>query len=406
MIDTRLRDLLEAVLRLPLLLKLVVANTAVLALGVGFTAWIPTTRNVAPMDPGSAPMLLAGTVLATVLLGVVVNAVVVHFALSPLRRMEETATRIDRGREDARVGTSSIADPELGRLMQRFDQILDTLTEARERQQVAASLLVDSEERVRMRIADDLYGDMGQRLAAILLLLGRVARSTPEERASRESAGVLGRIQDELEEVLEGVRRTARDLRPPELDDLGIMAAIQAEVRTVDTRMPGRVVLEAGPADLPLGQSEGLVFFRLIQEGLSLVLTGGSGGGAPSADGRDGADSAPRESVTLTIHVSDDSVQCDIGSEDPIDRCPPSAAEGSTMPKIPGRPGRWGDLDGRELPGPRLEPMRERAAWIGGSVRVLERRPTGSILRIRVPTSHRHADPHEGTGTSTPRLSA
>ena len=351
---------------------LVVANTAVLALGVGFTAWILSTA-AAPPRSGSAAVLLAGTVLAMLLLGVVVNAAVVHFALTPLRRMEETATRIDRGREDARVGTSNIADPELSRLMRRFDQILDTLTEARERQQVAASLLVDSEERVRMRIADELYGDVGQRLAAVLLLVGRVARRTPEERASRESAGVLDRIQDELAQVLESIRRTARDLRPPELNDLGIMAAIQAEVRTVDARSPVDVTLKSGPADLPLGDSEGLILFRLIQDGLSRVLEGTTDGGGSPEDAEGPAGSASGGAcVTLIVDASDDAVRCDIESDGPV--------------------------------GPGLEPMRERATWIGGSVRVLRGRSGGNVLRIRIPASRRCTDPGGTEEGGSPRL--
>lgn len=404
MIEIRLRALLEALLRLPLLLKLVVANTAVLVLGVGVTAWILSTA-AANTDPGSAPALLAGAVLVTLALGVLTNTVVVHLALSPLRRMEETATRIDRGREDARVGASSIADPQLGRLMRRFDQILDTLTEARERQQVAASLLVDAEERVRMRIADDLYGDVGQRLAAVLLLLGRVARSSPEERASRESAGVLGRIQDELAQVLEGVRKTARHLRPPELDDLGIMAAIQAEIRTLEARARVPVTLESGPAELPLGQPEGLVLFRLIQEGLSLVLEGRTGADAPAEDGN-GARPASPGAVTVAMETSDDSIQCDIESDGPIGRGLSHGLEETMILAAGARSGDPGNPRGREWTDPRLEPMRERAAWIGGSVRVLQRRPTGSLLRIRIPASRRHTDPHEETGASPRRISA
>lgn len=401
MIETRLREVMEAALRLPLLIKLVVANTAVLVLGVGFTAWVLSTTG---SHFGSAPALLAGAVLASIVLGVIANAVVVHFALSPLRRMEETATRIDRGREDARVGTSSIADPELGRLMRRFDQILDTLTEARERQQVAASLLVDSEERVRMRIADDLYGDVGQRLAAILLLVGRVARSTSADRDSEAATSVLARIQEELAEVLEGVRRTARNLRPPELDDLGIMAAVQAEVRTVDARSGIPVVLESGPSDLPLGKAEGLVLFRLIQEGLSLILEGrsvdASSRGASETD--DPVEGTTRNGVSLSVQVSEDSVRCDIESDRPI-----HAGSTRADPAIPDvrRPGPMEDPNPRVRPTGRLEPMRERAAWIGGTVTILDRRPTGSILRIVIPVGRRHSDPRDGNA-SRARLSA
>ncbi|MDX1567670.1 MAG: histidine kinase, partial [Longimicrobiales bacterium] len=345
--DTRdeswMRGLIDAALRLPLLLKLVVANTVILLAGVGLTAGVVG-------EPGTTSSILAGILLVTILLGAWVNTVVVGLALSPLRRLEETAAEVDGGRDDARAGRSALADRELSALMARFDEMLDTLEEARARQQMAASRLVDSEERTRTRIAGQLYGDVGQRLATILLFIGRALREgSPDSEVDtrRDSADVLVRVQDEVTEVLEDIRRTARSLRPPELDDLGIMAAIQAEIRTVDARSRVPVTLRSAPPDLPLEEHVGLALFRLIQEGVSLILQ----------------ETAP-EAVTLAIEASEDTATCEIVAVDGL--LSASSACG-------------GDL--LEL----LDPMRERAGWIGGVVSLTESDDPGVGLRIEVP---------------------
>jgi len=364
----------EWILRIPLPLKLVVANTAVLVVGVALMAWALAAPWGASETAGTfgTPGILLGIAVGTILLGAVVNTVVVRIALSPLRTLEETAIRVDAGRDDARAGTSVIADRDLHALMERFDGMLDSLGEARSRQQAAASRLVDSEERLRMRIAGQLYGDVGQRLAALLLTIVPAVRGNGSDPKA-DPVETLTNVQSEVGEVLEIIRGTARSLRPPELDDLGVMAAVQAEVRTIDDRSPVSVVLRAAPPDLPLEEHAALVLFRLIQEGLGVVLK----------------ESTPT-GIDLTIRATDTSVRCEIEATRP---------DGEPSPRI-----------GEGLPDGLLEPMRERAAWIRGHVSVAERAPGCPRLQIEIPASRdgrrsRASTLESPNGSSSPSFS-
>lgn len=142
----------------------------------------------------------------------------------------------------------------------------DTSTERRLRTLGAGVLRATEEE--RQRIARELHDDTAQSLAALLLRLQLVAR-TPDESTRQ---GLLEQMQREIEGIVEGVRRIARGLRPPALEDVGLDAAIRSQLR--------RCFDESGiDTDLHLenvGQllsSEGqLVVYRVVQEALSNVI--------------------------------------------------------------------------------------------------------------------------------------
>ena len=92
-----------------------------------------------------------------------------------------------------------------------------------------AKSALSAEEEERKRIARELHDDTAQTLAALLIRL-RLARGT-EDPAARDAH--LDQFRGEIGEALERIRRFARGLRPPALDELGLVPALESHVRTL-----------------------------------------------------------------------------------------------------------------------------------------------------------------------------
>ena len=82
---------------------------------------------------------------------------------------------------------------------------------------------VEAEE--RLRIAREIHDDLQQSLAAVRLELGTILKLT---QGAESEVGDLARVASRhLGEVIESTRRIVRDLRPPELDAIGLNAALE-----------------------------------------------------------------------------------------------------------------------------------------------------------------------------------
>jgi hypothetical protein len=105
----------RALLAVPLLYKLLIANVAIVVLGaVVGTAF---TAELVRFDPTASTVKLIGVFgLVGVGVSALANVVVLKLALSPLKRLERTAERVERGDRDAYVARSPLADAELQHL--------------------------------------------------------------------------------------------------------------------------------------------------------------------------------------------------------------------------------------------------------------------------------------------------
>jgi len=98
------------------------------------------------------------------------------------------------------------------------------LREAHRRMQALSARLLQVEETERRRIARELHDGVGQLLTAVKLRLAGL-NSTSADYALRRSECVAA-----IDEALEQVRRISRDLRPSQLDDLGLVAALRSHL--------------------------------------------------------------------------------------------------------------------------------------------------------------------------------
>lgn len=99
----------------------------------------------------------------------------------------------------------------------------------RDLQDLTKRLLLQEKE-VTRRLAQSLHDQLGQTLAAMRLSLDAVGAATPENRL-RALDAAHPRLTRLIEQAVREVRQVLVDLRPPLLDERGLVAAIDNELR-------------------------------------------------------------------------------------------------------------------------------------------------------------------------------
>ena len=120
-------------------------------------------------------------------------------------------------------------------------------------------------EDVRTLIAQELHDDTAQQISAHLIRLKLLENAETDEQREEH----LEQLREGLRETAEGVRRIARGLRPPELEDAGLFAALQAHARLLDESRGFQVGMEVQSVDRYLTPDGLLVLYRIIQEALT-----------------------------------------------------------------------------------------------------------------------------------------
>ncbi len=256
----------RALLGVPLLYKILIANALIVAFGaVAGTAFVSHVARAWPSHSVWLLVLTVGTV--GVVVSVLANWLILRLALSPLWSIEDAASRVEAGDLDARASVSIVADPSLARLGRVLNDMLDSISRYRVRLRRLAASSVRAAEEERKRLSRELHDDTAQRLAALMLRLSAVRRKIDDPDLDRH----LEAFRSELAETLESIRRYARGLRPPALDDAGFEAAVRGLARDM-SQVGLDVQVTVGALPVQIAESVELALYRMIQEALSNVV--------------------------------------------------------------------------------------------------------------------------------------
>lgn len=257
---------IAALLRLPLLYKILIANSIIVGLGAGVgtmavAAWLR-------LDPHRSTVTLVCLLgISGAVLSIAVNLLILRVALAPLRELERTARQVEAGDFSARARTSVLADRDFTRLTRVTNQMLDRVRRYHSRIQRLAARALRAGEEERKRISWELHDDAAQRLATLMVRLRTVLREVDDPEVARKLEG----FREELRDTLESIRGYARGLRPPALDDLGVVHAIEGLARQAADRGV-HVAFEAHEVPPDLGEDLELALYRMVQEALTNVV--------------------------------------------------------------------------------------------------------------------------------------
>jgi len=208
-------------------------------------------------------------------------------------------------------------------------------------------LIRDAQETERRRVARDLHDSVNQILSAVKFRL----QSVEEKLAAREDAAwrdVL-KAQAHLKKAMHEVRRISRNLRPSELDDLGLVPAVRSLAEEFAERTGVKLDLSfAGLPEKISGDTE-LNLYRILQEALGNIER--------HAQARCIVLHLSKEGSVLRARIRDDGRGFD-----------------------PQRPRAEG-----QRPGMGLVDMRERAEFVGGRCALTSEPGKGTEIVIEMP---------------------
>lgn len=150
-----------------------------------------------------------------------------------------------------------------------YRQAVAQLRHSHEELRRLADHLQSVREHERIVIAREIHDEMAQSLAAQKIDMARLrARLAQDPQLLELADGIL----DSMEETISVVQRILTELRPSLLDDLGLVAAIEWQVREFRRRTNICCSLKLPETEPELSNRERTTLFRILQEALSNVM--------------------------------------------------------------------------------------------------------------------------------------
>lgn len=219
------------------------------------------------------------------------------------------------------------------------------LRRSREELQHLSANIQDVREQEKTRIARELHDDLGQQLAVLKLEVHGIENRA--EGLKRALGGAdLRSIYAMIDQLVVSVRRIAVDLRPAILDDLGLVPAIEWFTGEFSARYGIRIIRHIEADKIDFNQESATAVFRIVQEAMTNVAR------------HSGA-------TKVTLKIERDETSCIVSIVD--------NGHGCSSDERPGR-NSFGLLG-----------MRERAARLGGNLRIQTAPDEGFALFVSLP---------------------
>jgi len=134
--------------------------------------------------------------------------------------------------------------------------------------QLARERLVLAREEERRRLRRNLHDSIGPTLAALSLRAGSVRNLIEQDPPAAQEQ--FNELREQIHSVITDIRRVVYNLRPPALDELGMLPAIQEQARQFSTG--GLQVSVDAPDQMPpLPAAVEVAAYRIVTEALANV---------------------------------------------------------------------------------------------------------------------------------------
>ncbi|HVJ47613.1 HAMP domain-containing sensor histidine kinase [Desulfitobacterium sp.] len=308
-----------------------------------------------------AVMAMVWRFIATALfvsaVGIIAAVILTRVLTHPIRDLVSLTQKVAKG--DLNVQGVVHSEDEIGVLTQAFNQMTSSLSESdREREELLQQLkekeemrlqllekLITAQEEERKRISRELHDETSQALTSLIVNL-KVLES---EASFRDVGDRLQEMRQVVSETLDEVHHLARELRPSVLDDLGLVPALERYVREYgETYGIEADFHNMGFRDQRVSAPAEVALYRIIQEALTNV-----------------AKYAEAQTVSVLLDWREDWVSAIVEDD----------GTGFDLEKVTTSPSHGLGLFG----------MQERAALLGGSLRIESQLGYGTTVFIKVP---------------------
>jgi signal transduction histidine kinase len=200
--------------------------------------------------------------------------------------------------------------------------------------------LVTAREEERRRLRGDLHDGLGPTLAGAILTIEAARQLLSRDPEAAD--GLLDRAAASVENTVADVRRLVYGLRPPALDQLGLIGALREQTSALTSGSDLICNVEAPIPMPPLPAAVEVAAYRITQEALTNIVRHAQ---------------AQKASVLITV---DDALHLEITDD------------GRGLPHSP-------------RPGIGLTSMRERTAELGGSLDIQTTPNRGTTISVQLP---------------------
>jgi signal transduction histidine kinase len=147
-------------------------------------------------------------------------------------------------------------------------RLYEEISRSEEKLRDLAEQMINNQEEERRRVSRELHDETGQSLTALKLSLDMLASELHDQPHLARQLNDARRLS---EKTMQDVRNIAYDLRPPELDTIGLDAALRELCESFSRRTNIQVKYKGGYITDPLSDAIQLSFYRFLQEALTNV---------------------------------------------------------------------------------------------------------------------------------------
>lgn len=198
----------------------------------------------------------------------------------PINNLVDTASGISAGNLSLRAPV--VGDEDLRKLARVFNEMADNLISSRSKvekllkelqekerlRDTLISKLLSAQEDERKRISRELHDETSQALASLMVTM----RVLADEAQDKEQKALLYTSRDIAASILREIRDLALELRPPILDDIGLIPAIRKYTENFKDKYSIAVMLDIPEYPIPpIDNQTSLAFYRITQESLTNI---------------------------------------------------------------------------------------------------------------------------------------
>lgn len=228
---------------------------------------------------------------------------------------------------------------------------ISQLQRAQAVQKAFSQELITSQENERQRIASELHDSLGQRLIVINNLVQLSIKS--QNKGITPGVEAMQEISEEVGVAIQETREISYNLRPFQLDRLGLTKAVEIVARTVGNASSICITAQMDNIDEALPKDLRINFYRIVQESLNNIMK-------------------HSQATEVNIHITRNKERVILSIRD--------NGIGFNPANRPSKGGKSGfGLTG----------MEERAHSLGGNFRVRSAPGQGTVMTVEIPIDHK-----------------
>ncbi|MFN2215728.1 MAG: sensor histidine kinase [Anaerolineales bacterium] len=247
--------------RTSLFTRIAVGNALVIVTGAFFGTLL--TRHFSSIIDGWLIGLFA---ILGIGISLLVNFLILHAALQPLRKLRRMAERMTDG---DLVQLDGIKNPDLdtGNLYSSLQLLIEQLELRNKQLHAISERIINVQEEERKSISRSLHDDTGQALTMMIFNLDQMEAIIPPE--NEKIAKLVEDSRTLASNALTELRRIVFGLRPAILDDLGLESAIRWYARS---NLNSNIIIDVDEPIPDLPPRISTTLYRIAQEGINNIV--------------------------------------------------------------------------------------------------------------------------------------